>query len=179
MLNTVLAIKRLWASGEDRCVLLGSRETEDLAPSKSEEETGWNMVAKWGFSKSSWSFKTVWNWVTHWGFSIPTSGSHWQWSSLRKRVYSWARHFRAVTKCSSQWGTQLWALGCRTSTWSLKSWAEGIWKLWQEYCNPLPLKACSNNAIGITQVILGNLKCLFKRVKKPHSILLSTRPCSM
>lgn len=40
MLNTVLAIRRLWASGEDRCVLLHSWETEDLAASKSEGETG-------------------------------------------------------------------------------------------------------------------------------------------
>lgn len=39
MLNTVLAITSLWFSGEDRCVLLGSLETEGLAASKAEEET--------------------------------------------------------------------------------------------------------------------------------------------
>lgn len=39
MLNTVLAFKRLWLSGKDRCVLLGSLEMEGLAASKAEEET--------------------------------------------------------------------------------------------------------------------------------------------
>lgn len=44
MQNTVLAIKSLWASGEDRCVLLGSLETEGLVASEAEGETDCNVV---------------------------------------------------------------------------------------------------------------------------------------